>query len=254
MNGRDYESEAKNRIGFIRDIVKSSGAGGVVFANSGGKDCALAGILCKKACADTVGLILPCGTKANFGSDKDDAEEISALFDIEARYIDITGVKNEFIKAIGGNAHLNKTALGNIAPRLRMNALYAVSAGENRLVAGTGNRSEIYMGYFTKWGDGAYDFNPIADLTVSEVYGFLRYFGVPEHIINKPPSAGLFDGQTDESEMGVAYSSVDAFLINGETDERDMEIIEKYHRTSGHKRRMPAVYGLPGDTPWRRDG
>ncbi|MCL2282313.1 MAG: NAD(+) synthase, partial [Fibromonadales bacterium] len=125
----------------------------------------------------------------------------------------------------------------NIAPRLRMTTLYAIAANENRLVAGTGNLSEIYMGYFTKWGDGAFDFNPISDLTVTEVYEFLHFLNAPDFIISKAPSAGLFDGQTDESEMGIAYSSIDEFLLNGTASERDIAIIERFHKASEHKRR-----------------
>jgi len=130
-----------------------------------------------------------------------------------------------------------------MAPRLRMTVLYAISASENRLVAGTGNRSEIYMGYFTKWGDGACDFDPIADLTVTEIYEFLRYLNAPESIISKAPSAGLFEGQTDEAEMGVSYREIDSFLLDGTQPDGDaMQIIEKYHSTSEHKRKMPATF------------
>ena len=239
---RDYELETARRIAFIRRAAESAGARGIVFANSGGKDCVLTGILCKKACADTVGLILPCGSKRNYESDKTDAEAVSAQYSIEARIIDLAGAKDELVRVIGGSAALSKNATANIAARLRMIALYSVAVSENRLVAGTGNRSERHMGYFTKWGDGAYDFNPIADLTVTEVYEFLRHLGAPGSIIDKAPSAGLFDGQTDEADMGVTYRSIDNFLLNGATNERDTGIIERYHKASEHKRTMPLMY------------
>jgi len=240
---RDYGSETAARIDFIKNILSGAGADGIVFANSGGKDCALAGILCKKACENTVGIIMPCGTKQNYGRDKTDAEEFAAQFEIETRYIDLTETRNEIIKAAERSVLPTETSAANIAPRLRMAALYLVASSENRLVAGTGNRSERHMGYFTKWGDGAFDFNPIADLTVTEVYEFLKYFGVPEKIINKPPSAGLYEGQTDESEMGVTYKSIDEFLLTGKTNERDAKIIKRFHAASGHKRKPPATYG-----------
>jgi NAD+ synthase len=185
---------------------------------------------------------MPCGSKQNYESDKTDAETIAALFDIAVRVIDLTPVKNELVRAVGEGAGLNNPALANMAPRLRMTALYAVAASENRLVAGTGNRSEKYMGYFTKWGDGACDFNPIADLTVTEIYEFLQFLGVPGSIISKAPSAGLFDGQTDETEMGVTYRSIDSFLFTGTVNEHDRAIIEKYHRSSEHKRKMPVDF------------
>ena len=240
---RNFEVEIKDRVEFIRRVVESAGADGVVYGNSGGKDSALTGILCKMACADTVGLIMPCGTKRNYKSDKDDAETIAKQFDIAKRVIDLSAVKADFISALKGNTRFNDSVFANIAPRLRMIALYAVAANENRLVAGTGNLSERYMGYFTKWGDGAYDFNPIADLTVTEIYEFLRYLNVPDSLINKAPSAGLFDDQTDEGEMGVSYQNIDGFLLAGAVNERDRVIMEKYHRASEHKRKMPVMYG-----------
>ena len=240
---RDYEVETNKRIEFIRGVIKSAGAGGVVFGNSGGKDSALVGILCKMACDDTVGLIMPCGAKRNYETDKADAENIARQFGIATRVIDLSGVKNELIKAIGEKAEISDSALVNMAPRLRMTALYAVSISENRLVAGTGNRSETYMGYFTKWGDGACDFNPIADLTVKETYEFLRYLKAPAFVIEKTPSAGLFDGQTDESEMGISYDSIDGFLLDGAVSRGDMAIINKFHKSSEHKRNMPIVFG-----------
>lgn len=101
-----------------------------------------------------------------------------------------------------------------------MLTLYAVAASENRLVCGTGNRSESYVGYFTKWGDGAYDMNPIADLTVTEIYEFLRFLDAPSRIIEKAPSAGLFDGQTDESEMGMTYAELDKYILGDDVSEK----------------------------------
>jgi NAD+ synthase len=241
---RDYKQEAEKRVEFIRAALNAAGSDGIVFGNSGGKDAALAGILCKMACKNTLGLIMPCSTKSNYESDKTDAEALAKQFNIESRIIDLTSVKSELCRAVGEIAELNDIAANiAMAPRLRMTALYAVSNSENRLVAGTGNRSEIYMGYFTKWGDGAYDFNPISDLTVTEIYEFLRYFNAPESIIGKTPSGGLFDGQTDESEMGVSYNNIDEFLLSGVIpDEEAMQKIENFHKTTEHKRRMPATF------------
>ena len=100
-----------------------------------------------------------------------------------------------------------------------------------------------YVGYFTKWGDGAHDFNPISDLTVTEIYEFLRYLNAPKHIIEKAPSAALFDGQTDESEMGVTYAELDAVLCGKEIPSEKRKIIDKLHHQSEHKRKEIAVYG-----------
>ena len=240
---RNYELETKQRTAFIRGLVESAGAAGIVYGNSGGKDSALVGILCKMACDNTVGLIMPCGSKRNYGMDKEDAEKIAGQYGISTRLIDLSEARNNLINVLGEKITLNDAAIANIAPRLRMSALYAAAASENRLVAGTGNRSEAYMGYFTKWGDGAHDFNPIADLTVTEIYEYLRFLKAPDFIIAKAPSAGLFDGQTDESEMGISYKSIDDFLLDGKIDEHDRTIIEKFHARSAHKRKMPVAYG-----------
>jgi len=239
---RNYETETKQRVEFIRGLIKSAGAKGVVYGNSGGKDSALVGILCKMACSDTVGIIMPCGSKRNYEIDKTDGLALAKQFDIAVRVVDLSAVKNELVRSVSENTKLTDSATANIAPRLRMTALYSIAASENRLVAGTGNRSEGYMGYFTKWGDGAFDFNPIADLTVTEIYDFLRFLKAPEFIISKAPSAGLFDGQTDESEMGISYSSIDDFLLNGNVNEKDKAVIEKFHKVSEHKRVGAVVY------------
>ena len=233
---RDYKVEVQNRVEFIKNFLKQSGASGIVFGNSGGKDSALVGILCKMACDNTVGIIMPCSSKQNYGSDREDGLRVAEQFAIETRTCDLTSVKEVFCDIVGKQTELTPTALANIAPRLRMTTLYAIAASENKLVAGTGNRSESYMGYFTKWGDGAYDFNPIADLTVTEVFEFLRYLKAPESVINKAPCAGLFDGQTDEREMGITYKEIDEYLLNGVVSAKNLEIINKYHSKSEHKR------------------
>ena len=239
---RDYKIETENRVNFIKNILKNAGANGVVFGNSGGKDCALVGILCKMACEKTVGVIMPCSSKRNFGEDMTDGKEVADKFGIETRIVDITDIKEKFRETLKCATTLNEMGDTNINPRLRMITLYAIGASENLLVAGTGNRSERYMGYFTKWGDGACDFNPIADLTVKEVYEFLAYLGAPEAIMTKAPSAALFEGQSDEEDMGIKYADIDKFLLTGEITEENKKIVDRYHGRSGHKRVMPPVY------------
>ncbi|MDD4688778.1 MAG: NAD(+) synthase [Eubacteriales bacterium] len=239
---RDYKLEYIKRVEFIKDLVTSTNATGIVYGNSGGKDSALVGILCKKACENTLGIIMPCFSKRNYHEDMADGREVAEQFNIETRIIDITDVRELAVKSISSVTTPSDTALANIAPRLRMTALYTVATSENRLVAGTGNRSEAYMGYFTKWGDGAYDFNPIADLTVTEIYEFLEFLDAPKNIIQKSPSAGLFDGQTDETEMGISYDSIDCFLFTGEANPEEKKIIDCYHEKSKHKRCMPIIY------------
>ena len=239
---RDYNIEFKKRVAFIKSVLSESGAKGIVYGNSGGKDSALVGILCKAACDNTVGIILPCTSKRNYDEDAADAKVVAKKYNIETRTVDLTPVKEAELKALDGVAIMNAAALANIAPRLRMLTLYALAAAENRLVAGTGNKSEAYVGYFTKWGDGAHDFNPIADLTVTEIYEFLRYLDAPKCIIEKAPSAALFDGQTDETEMGVSYAELDSYLSGDAIPADKKKIIERMHKTSEHKRTGISVY------------
>ena len=239
---RNWQEEYEGRVAWIRNLVETSGVRGIVFGNSGGKDSALVGILCKAACDNTVGIIMPCASKRNFGIDARDGRELAEQYHIETRTVDLPAVRAAELEALQGVSELTDLAVSNIAPRLRMTTLYAVAAAEGRLVAGTGNRSEAYMGYYTKWGDGACDFNPISDLTATEVFAFLEYLGAPRSIIDKAPSAGLFDGQTDEDEMGVSYRAIDAWLTEGTASEEDRAVIERFHARSEHKRRPIATY------------
>ncbi len=239
---RDYQKEFDGRVAFIRELVAASGVKGIVFGNSGGKDSALVGILCKAACDDTVGVLMPCSSKRNFGVDLDDGRELAEQYGIETRMVDLTPVREAAAEAISSACEITPASLANIAPRLRMTTLYTIAGSEGRLVAGTGNRSEAYMGYFTKWGDGAYDFNPIADLTATEVFEFLDWLDAPKSIRTKEPSAGLFEGQTDEKEMGITYAAIDRFLQTGEASEEDKRILDRFHNGSEHKRRPAATY------------
>ncbi len=239
---RDLETEIRERVAFIKKVLEEAHADGIIYGNSGGKDCTLVGALCKMACENTVGVIMPCSSGRNYGSDRDDALLAAEHFGIEQRTVDLTPVREALLSSLDGVTTPNAAALTNIAPRLRMTTLYTIGAAENRLVAGTGNRCEIFMGYFTKWGDGGSDFNPIADLTVEEVYALLSYLGAPESIIKKAPSAGLFEGQTDEADMGVTYAAVADYMDGREVSDHDRAIIERYHARSEHKRRMPLTF------------
>jgi len=239
---RDYKEELEKRIAFIRDLVETSGAEGIVYGNSGGKDSALAGILSKMACDNTLGVMMPCQSKRNYEEDTVDAIEVAKQFDIETITVDLTKLKNKFEKALS-DVEVTAKALTNVNPRLRMTTLYAIAQSKNMLVCGTGNKSEIYMGYFTKWGDGAFDFNPIGDLTVGETYDFLRFLNAPKSIIEKAPSAALFEGQTDEKEMGITYKEIDNYILNGTATPEGLKIIERYHNSSIHKREGLKIYG-----------
>lgn len=240
---RDFAVETEKRVAFIKECLKNAGADALVFGNSGGKDSALAGILCKKACQKTFCIAMPCGVKQNFTSDMSDAELLAKKYDIEMLVLDLTRVKDDLIDSFSGNLLLSDNAKINIAPRLRMTALYAAAASKNALVAGTGNASEYAVGYFTKWGDGAYDINPVADLTATEVFEFLRFLNAPASIIDKAPSAALKEDQTDEKEMGLTYAQLDSYLTTGSAPKDVKEKADALISRSEHKRRPPLRFG-----------
>lgn len=246
----DVQTSIQNRVEWIKKVLSQSGAKGIIYGNSGGKDCTLVGALCKLATDNVLGVIMPCQSSQNYGSDRDDALRAGKHFGIEQIEIDLTKTKEALVSALGeqlekgnaGEANL-KMANVNVNPRLRMTTLYALGQARGYLVAGTGNLDEATLGYFTKWGDGAHDFNPIADLTVGEIYEHLRYLGAPSTIIEKAPSAGLYQGQTDEQETGIKYSDVDKYLRGEQISDEVRQKIEKMKSRAGHKMRMPLKYG-----------
>ena len=242
---RDYNKALSERVAWIQQILADSGAKGVIFGNSGGKDSALAGILCRKATANVLGVAMPCGSKQNYESDTDHAQLLAEQFDIKMAAVDLTGVRDSLLSQLNHAAAITQQAQININPRLRMTALYALGQSLGYLVAGTGNKSENYMGYFTKWGDGACDFNPIADLYAHEVTAFLKHLDAPKAIVEKAPSAGLFDGQTDEADMGVTYHDIHTFIETGTAPPGAADIIRRAHAATAHKRRPPKLYGSP---------
>ena len=238
----DYKIEVENRVKWIKDILSKTKAKGIVLGNSGGKDCTLVEILSKMAIDNVLSVIMPCESKRNYGIDKEHALLIAKTYNIETIEIDITNVKKEMRNILAPFVDDSvPMAYHNINPRLRMTTLYAIAQNRGYLVAGTGNASETYMGYFTKWGDGAYDFNPIYDLCVEDVFGMLEYLKCPREIIDKAPSAGLYEGQTDEKDMGVSYDDIDKYIKTGVSEKED--IILKAHRATEHKRVEPLRYG-----------
>jgi len=239
---RDYNAELNARVNFIKRLLRKTGAKGVVFGNSGGKDSVLTGVICRKATENVLGVIMPCGSSQNYGRDREDALRVSELYKIDYAEADLKEARDALVRATEKRQRLSAESIANIAPRLRMATLYAVARERNYLVAGTGNRSEIFMGYFTKFGDGAYDFNVISDLTVTEIYEFMEFLEIPADIINKPPSGGLYDGQTDEGEMGVSYKEIDEYILSGKTNARAEAVIKKANKLTSHKRRQPKLY------------
>jgi NAD+ synthase len=238
----DIQAGIQSRISFIQNILAETKSSGIIFANSGGKDCVLTGILCKMACDNTISVCMPCGIKRSYNEDLQDALLIAEKYSISNIIVDLASVEAAHISAITSSTTITDTARINIAPRLRMTTLYAISNSHNLLVAGTSNLSEYYLGYYTKWGDGAYDFNPIADLTATQVYEYLRFLDVPPQIMDKAPSGGLYEGQTDEAQLGITYAKIDNYILNNEATPEDKRLIDAYHINSMHKRNPPPRY------------
>ena len=192
---------------WIKTEVKLAGAKGVVLGLSGGLDSALVAALSKKAVGrNLLCLIMPCNS---FKEDIKDAKLIAKKFKINTKQVNLEPVYKTLTKLL---PKANKKTLGNLKARLRMMVLYYYANKLNYLVAGTANKSELMVGYFTKYGDGAADILPIADILKTEVKELAANLGIPKDIIRKIPSAGLWSGQTDEGELGITYSELDNIL------------------------------------------
>jgi NAD+ synthase len=224
---------------WIRRQVDEAGARGTVTGISGGVDSAVVAALCYRALGDqALGLILPCHSSPQ---DVEDAHLVAKEIGINFRLVDLSSVYDRFLEILPEGPHM---ARANIKPRLRMVALYYFSNAKGLLVAGTSNASELAVGYFTKYGDGAADILPIGGLMKEQVRELARHLGIPHHIIQKPPSAGLWDGQTDEDEMGITYAQLDAYLRGETLEPSTSERIKRMITSSQHKRRLPLVFTL----------
>ncbi len=247
-----FSKRANVLVQWLRDRAEEAGARGFVFGLSGGIDSAVVSRLCQMAAPNRVlGVILPCYSHAQ---DEADAYVMADAFGIPTAKVDLgdtfdslTGQLHAAIKGLPRTVHVTdiKQQLpeANIKPRLRMASLYFIANSLNYLVVGTGNRSEITLGYYTKYGDGGCDVLPIGALLKSEVRSLAKELSVPKAIIEKAPSAGLWIGQTDEAEMGFTYDTLEKYLTEGpsavakETANR----IEQLIRASGHKRALPPI-------------
>jgi len=223
---------------WIRERVEEAGAGGVVVGLSGGVDSSTAAVLAKGALGDRVlGLIMPCHSDP---TDVEHAKLVATKFGIETEYVDLTPVFDCLVEALSPGGRL---ARGNLKPRLRMATLYYFANNLHYLVMGTGDKSELTIGYFTKYGDGGVDILPIGDLLKTQVRKLAKELGVPDEIIAKPPSPGLWEGQTGEGEIGVPYEELDKTLLaieSGDTSNCDPEALERVRgmiAASEHKRR-----------------
>ena len=229
---------------WIAGQVCGAGMNGTVVALSGGIDSAVVSGLCARALGaqHVLGIILP------INSNPDDAvhgEVTARTWGIEYQTIDLSGAYDALAAALPTGSDL---AYANIKPRLRMIALYHHANTLGRMVIGTGNRSELMAGYYTKYGDGGTDLLPIAGLYKWQVRDLAREIGVPPAIIAKPPSAGLWLGQTDEQEMGISYGDLDRTLTAIDAGEEAtieasmLARVQSMIRSSEHKRHLPPIY------------
>jgi NAD+ synthase len=233
---------AQKLILWIRETVLAAGCKGVVLGMSGGIDSSVAAVLCKRAFPEaTLGVIMPCHS---CDIDREHAELVAAKFYIPVKIVVLDEVFNSLINAlpdVGYNAPTRKLAENNIKPRLRMVTLYYLANRLNYLLVGSSNRSELSVGYFTKHGDGGSDLIPLGNLIKRQVRELAEYLDIPRAIIDKPPSAGLWDGQTDEAELGLTYDELDRYLITGKAKPKIKEKIDFKIRRSTHKRCLPPV-------------
>ncbi len=207
----DVKNTTKIICDFIRDKLEESKAEGIVMGLSGGIDSSIVAYLCARAVEKEkiMGLVLPSETTSP--EDIEDAVNLAEELGIKYKILNIDGLIEPFPQLCTECSKSN-LANSNLKARIRMMLLYYHSNAMNRIVAGTGNRTELLVGYFTKYGDGGVDILPIGGLYKTEVREIANYLGIPENIINKAPSAGLWTGQTDEEELGIKYELLDKIL------------------------------------------
>lgn len=242
---RDPSAIATFLGGWITEKLKAASAAGGVLGLSGGVDSAALAALLRRVCGrdGVLAVIMPCHS-----SDRDerDARLVADALDIPVQKVDLSGPYDALVHEItSSTGKPGEMAAANIKPRLRMATLYAVAQSRNFLVCGGGNRDELVYGYFTKHGDSGVDLLPFGTLLKGEVFALARYLGVPEPIVSKPPTAGLWEGQTDEAEMGISYADLDRYLATGEGDAATIERIRAAERRTEHKRNMPPIAQVP---------
>lgn len=234
-----------NISNWIEEKVKIANCKGCVVGLSGGIDSAVVAALCKKAFPqNTLGIMMPCHSNKD---DLKDAVELAKELNIDTELMELTLLFESAFVTFEGRTYSDKDrnlAIANLKPRLRMLTLYYFANKMNYMVVGTGNKSELMMGYFTKYGDGGVDLLPLGDLLKSEVRELARELQIPESIINKPPSAGLWDGQTDEKEMGITYEELDNIILGKtvEIDPKKVKMVQERIGVSEHKRQGAPVF------------
>jgi NAD+ synthase len=236
------EQLAEKLVLWIRDKVLAAGCKGVVLGLSGGLDSSVAAVLCHRAFPkNTLAVIMPCY------SNKEDikhAQAVADKFSIPTKTVVLDAAFDALLKLLPDDKvdpDVSRLAKGNIKARLRMLTLYYFANQLKYMVVGAGNRDELSVGYFTKYGDGGVDIQPLGNLLKGHLRQLAKFLSIPQPIINKPPSAGLWEGQTDEGEMGFSYDELDRYLASGEASAEVKKRIESMIADSEHKRQPPPV-------------
>lgn len=236
------EGLAEKIVGWLKSEAADRNARGFIVGLSGGIDSAVTAALCKRACPDnTFGVIMPCHSNPQ---DEEHARLVAEHFDIPYEVINLNKPFDAMVELLDKEPYDSSKkdmTVANIKPRLRMTTLYFFAARRQSLVVGTGNKSELTVGYFTKHGDGGVDLLPISNLVKREVTELARVLDVPRVIIEKEPSAGLWLGQSDEEEMGISYNELDEYIKTGKATERVKSRVDELARRSLHKKQLPAM-------------
>lgn len=234
------EKECENIINWIREYFKNQpNAKGAIIGISGGKDSSVTAKLLAEALGKerVFGVLMPNGEQ----KDISDSLKIVDILGINYKIVNIEKAYNGLLEGIA-DENLSIDAKINIPPRIRMTTLYAVGTSMNYRVCGTGNKSEGFVGYTTKWGDNAFDFNPIGDLTTEEVVAVGDFLGLPYELVHKTPSDGL-SGKSDEEKLGFSYKQINEYIENGSCGDKEIdEKIRLKHEYNKHKRNLPPKY------------
>jgi len=230
---------------WIRDKVLAAGCKGVVVGMSGGIDSSVVAVLCQRAFPQNMlGVLMPCYSSQE---DAEHAQIVAQKFSIPTKTVALDSVFDTLLKVLpGGRVESagSRLAQANLKVRLRMLTLYYLANQLKYMVAGSSNKSELSIGYFTKYGDGGVDIMPLGSLVKGQVRELARFLGIPQPIVDKPPSAGLWEGQTDEGELGLSYEELDRYLVTGKASNKVREKIESMIAASNHKRLPPPIADL----------
>jgi len=246
----DAAEEVRRRVDFLKQSVLNSGTTGLLIAISGGIDSAVAAGLCKQATDElaaetgkpymTLGVFQPYGTQ----EDIDDSYAVAKAFELKHTVeTNIEDAVNEIaletehaFKSIGIHRHISRGGKGNVKARTRMVVQYALAFDLNLLVVGTDHASEAITGFYTKWGDGAVDITPLSTLNKRQVRQLAAHLGVPQSVLDKAPTAGLWEGQTDEAELGITYEENSDYLEGKSISSEAQAKLEKQYAKTEHKR------------------